>query len=110
MDLILWRHAEAEPGEPDLARELTPRGVKQARRVAKWLEPRLPDACRILVSPAARAQQTALALERKFKTKNELAPDVVHPVEKRTIGELWQSFDRDGHRMTAVDIEIPPSS
>lgn len=76
MDLILWRHAEAEPGEPDLARELTPRGVKQARRIAKWLEPRLPDACRILVSPAARAQQTALALERKFKTKNELAPDV----------------------------------
>ena len=76
MDLILWRHAEAEPGEPDLARELTPRGAKQARRIAKWLEPRLPDSCRILVSPAARAQQTALALERKFKTKDELAPGV----------------------------------
>jgi phosphohistidine phosphatase len=28
------------------------------------------------VSPAARAQQTALALERKFKTKEELSPDV----------------------------------
>ena len=34
MDLILWRHAEAEPGEPDLERALTPKGVKQARRMA----------------------------------------------------------------------------
>ena len=76
MDLILWRHADAAPGDPDLARELTPRGVKQAKHIAKWLEPRLPDSCRILASPATRAQQTALALARKFKTKDELAPDV----------------------------------
>jgi phosphohistidine phosphatase len=76
MDLILWRHADAAPGDPDLARELTPRGVKQATRIAKWLDPRLPDSCGILVSPATRAQETALALARKFKTKDELAPDV----------------------------------
>ena len=29
MDLILWRHAEAEPGEPDLGRRLTAKGLKQ---------------------------------------------------------------------------------
>ncbi len=33
MDLILWRHAEAEPGEPDLGRRLTAKGVQQAERV-----------------------------------------------------------------------------
>jgi phosphohistidine phosphatase len=74
MDLILWRHAEAEPGEPDLGRRLTAKGVKQAERVASWLDRRLPETCRILVSPADRAQQTALALKRKFKTVDELAP------------------------------------
>ena len=74
MDLILWRHAEAEPGDPDLGRRLTSKGLKQAERMAAWLEPRLPDTTRILVSPAARSQQTALALGRKFKVVDEIAP------------------------------------
>ena len=74
MDLILWRHAEAEPGEPDLGRRLTSKGLKQAERMAKWLDAHLPDTCRILVSPADRAQQTAVALKRKFRTVPELGP------------------------------------
>jgi phosphohistidine phosphatase len=74
VDLILWRHAEAEPGEPDLGRRLTAKGQKQAERMAAWLERHLPDTCRILVSPADRAQQTALALKRKFKTIPDLGP------------------------------------
>jgi phosphohistidine phosphatase len=74
MDLILWRHCEAEPGEPDLGRRLTSKGVKQAERMSAWLDAHLPDTCRILVSPADRAQQTAVALNRKFKTVPELAP------------------------------------
>jgi phosphohistidine phosphatase len=67
-DLVLWRHAQAEDGAPDRARELTARGRKQARAVARWLARRLPDDCRILVSPAARAQQTAAALDRPLET------------------------------------------
>lgn len=74
MDLILWRHAEAEPGEPDLGRRLTSKGLLQAERMASWLDQHLPDTCRILVSPAERAQQTALALKRKSKTVDDLAP------------------------------------
>lgn len=78
MDLLLWRHCEAEPGEPDLGRELTGKGEKQARRVAAWLHAHLPDSARILVSPARRAQQTAAALAelapRKLKTVDALAP------------------------------------
>ena len=35
MDLLLWRHAEAEDGEDDLKRRLTQRGEKQARAMAK---------------------------------------------------------------------------
>ncbi len=74
MDLILWRHAEAEPGEPDLERALTPKGQKQARRMADWLTSQLPDSCKIVVSPARRTLQTAEALGRKFKLHTDLAP------------------------------------
>lgn len=74
MDLILWRHAEAEPGAPDLGRQLTPKGLKQAERMGAWLDRHLPDGTRILASPAARTQQTALALQRKFRTVDEIAP------------------------------------
>ena len=69
MDLILWRHAEAEDGVPDAARALTARGRKQAKTLARWLRKRLPDGCRILVSPAVRAQQTAAALDLEFATE-----------------------------------------
>jgi phosphohistidine phosphatase len=68
MDLILWRHAEAEDGSPDASRKLTERGRDQATRVAAWLKPRLPKGCEILVSPADRAQETAAALGARFKT------------------------------------------
>jgi phosphohistidine phosphatase len=74
MDLILWRHCEAEPGEPDMGRRLTSKGVKQAERMAEWLERHLPDSCRILVSPADRAVQTAQALQRKSRIVPELGP------------------------------------
>jgi phosphohistidine phosphatase len=74
MDLILWRHAEAEPGEPDLGRRLTSKGQRQAERVGAWLDGHLPQTARVLVSPADRAQETALALKRKFKTLDALAP------------------------------------
>lgn len=68
MDLVLWRHCEAAPGVPDEARPLTPRGVAQAKAMATWLAQRLPQDCRILVSAALRAQQTARALGRDFET------------------------------------------
>ena len=74
MDLILWRHAEAEPGEPDLGRRLTAKGIQQAERMAAWLDRHLPATTRVLSSPADRAQQTALALKRKFRVVPELAP------------------------------------
>jgi len=77
MDLILWRHAEAEPGDeglPDLERALTSKGQKQAKRMGKWLDSQLPENCRILVSPAVRTVQTAEGLGRKYKTHAELAP------------------------------------
>jgi phosphohistidine phosphatase len=74
MDLILWRHAEAEDGVPDLERRLTAKGRKQAERVAQWLLQRMPARFLLLSSPATRAQQTAEALGVPIKTDRTLAP------------------------------------
>lgn len=85
MDLILWRHAQAVMLEDeggtvafdlarDLARPLTPKGERQAARMAEWLNQRLPDTTRILASPARRTQQTAEALGRRFRTVDALNP------------------------------------
>jgi phosphohistidine phosphatase len=82
MDLILWRHAEAfelaaddQSDQSDLDRALTAKGERQAHRMAEWLNQRLAHSTRILVSPARRAQQTAKALDRNFKTVAALAPN-----------------------------------
>ena len=77
MNLVLWRHAEAHElrdGGDDLDRTLTPKGEKQAKRMGQWLDRQLPDLTRILVSPSRRTEQTAQALGRKFKIRQELAP------------------------------------
>jgi phosphohistidine phosphatase len=74
MDLILWRHAEAEDGPPDLERRLTPRGQKHAARVAEWLLQRLPSKFGVLARPARRAQDTAQALGVTLRTVPGLAP------------------------------------
>jgi len=73
MDLILWRHADAEEGVPDETRKLTSKGEKQAHRIAKWLSEHMPEDVTVLVSPAKRAQQTAKAFTKKFDTRPEVS-------------------------------------
>jgi phosphohistidine phosphatase len=62
MRLVLVRHAEAAPGDPDELRTLTPEGRDQARTLGERLRAGgvLPDA--VLSSPLVRARQTAEAL------------------------------------------------
>jgi phosphohistidine phosphatase len=77
MDLILFRHAEAVPEREDLddlQRALTPKGERQAQRMAEWLNQRLAHSTRVLVSPAQRCRQTADALGRSIKVMPALAP------------------------------------
>ena len=78
MDLILWRHAEAQlakEGQPDAERALTPKGERQAQRMAEWLNQRLAASTRVLASPTVRTQQTVRALGRPFRTVPALAPE-----------------------------------
>jgi len=74
VELILWRHAEAAPGELDAERPLTDHGRRQAEAMARFLWPRLPMDLRVIASPARRTQETARALGRAAETVEALAP------------------------------------
>jgi len=86
MQLILWRHAEASDIVPsDLARNLTLKGQRQAAHMAAWLRRNCNEQSddnwhqldwQVLVSPANRTQQTALALKLPFLTCDAIAPDL----------------------------------
>ena len=62
MRLLIVRHAEAEPGEPDELRTLTPAGHEQARELGNRLREQgvKPDA--VVSSPLLRARETAREL------------------------------------------------
>src|SRR5689334_1883960 len=72
MELILWRHADAEDGEDDAARKLTSKGVAQAERVARWLDRHVAAEAVMLVSPATRARETAKPLARTQRVEKEV--------------------------------------
>jgi phosphohistidine phosphatase len=101
MELILWRHAEAEEGGADLARALTPKGRKQAERVAEWLLQRLPGKFAVLASPATRAQQTAEALGVKFRTVKPLAPGAA-------VKDILEAADWPDHKSAVVVVGHQP--
>jgi phosphohistidine phosphatase len=104
MDLILWRHAEAEDarGKDDAARELTKRGRKQAERMARWLRPIVDEKWRILVSPARRTLQTVKPLEREFEESPAVGLDATVASVLDAAG--WPDGDRPvlvvGHQPT----------
>jgi phosphohistidine phosphatase len=79
MDIILWRHAEAEDVNTkesgDLARRLTAKGQEQAEQMAKWLRRHLPSQIDIKVSPARRCVETAEALGAHYDLSPAIAPD-----------------------------------
>lgn len=104
MELIFWRHAEAhdaEDGQDDLECNLTPRGQKQAARMAAWLERKVPDGLRIVCSPARRTEQTAQALGRKYKLREELLPN-------GTPADLLQLVQWDKGRGTVLVVSHQP--
>ena len=74
MNLILWRHAEAEDEDDDLKRKLTRRGLKQAAVMAEWLRHQAPADAVLLASRAVRSQQTAASLSNDFKVDKGLDP------------------------------------
>jgi phosphohistidine phosphatase len=61
--------------------------------MAAWLNARLPEECRILSSPAARAQQTAQALAREMEVIASLRPGASAQAILQAAG--WPGNDDD---------------
>ena len=108
MELILWRHAEAEEanGKPDSERNLTKKGRKQAERVAAWLEARIDSDWRILVSPAKRTLQTVEPLDQAFETSEAIGTATSVEALLRATG--WPDAKRNvlvvGHQPTLGEV------
>jgi phosphohistidine phosphatase len=108
MELILWRHAEAEDGDgkEDLARELTRRGRKHAEAMAGWLKPRLEGDWRIVVSPAKRTLQTVAPLDMEFEVSDAVSTDVSAQSVLREVN--WPAAARNvlvvGHQPTLGEV------
>jgi phosphohistidine phosphatase len=62
MKVVLVRHAEAAPGDPDELRALTPLGREQARELGERLRADGVAPNAVLTSPLLRAHETAAAL------------------------------------------------
>ena len=74
MELLLWRHADAEDGEPDELRQLSAKGLRQAEKMGRWLRRQAPDELRVLVSPTMRTRQTALAFRDDVRLCEAIGP------------------------------------
>jgi phosphohistidine phosphatase len=75
MELILWRHADAEDPGPqgDAGRRLTRKGEKQAERMARWLRPQLKGTWRVVSSPAVRALETVAPLDLPYEVRETVS-------------------------------------
>ena len=107
MQLILWRHADAEDPGPagDAARDLTKKGRKQAERMAAWLRPRLEGEWTVLSSPANRAVQTVEALGMPFEERVGL--DTAHGPHDYLREARWPKGSntiRVGHQPTRGEV------
>ena len=74
MDLILWRHAEAREGSPDLTRPLTRKGGQQAKEMAEFLNLHLAKNTVVWTSEATRSIETAAYLNRTSQVQAALNP------------------------------------
>ncbi len=99
MKLVLVRHADAAPGDPDELRALTPEGHEQARKLGEQLRADgvRPDV--VLSSPLLRARQTAADLGfGDPEPLEELAPGATAEAVKSAIAARGETVVVVGHQ------------
>lgn len=119
MRILIVRHAEAAPGEPDALRPLTVEGQEHARALGERLRADgfAPEA--ILTSPLLRAVQTATALGLGApEVDDRLAPGA-SPADVREVATgrgdpvLVVAHQPDCGRtvleLTGADVPFPPA-
>ena len=100
MRVLVVRHAEAGPGEPDELRTLTPAGRDQARELGR----RLADAgiATVLTSPLVRARETAAAIGREVgvvpESEELLAPGATTDSLRAAVADRAEPVVVVGHQ------------
>lgn len=137
--LLLMRHGKAEAsGEQDFDRDLTERGVQQARLVGDYLASQGVRPTRVLVSPAARTRETydaladamggldaevehieglyeggpheAVAALRRIDDADRVVLVVGHEPTMSTLGHLLADDDSDSGALAQARIGVPTGS
>lgn len=103
-ELILLRHAHAEPGPeglPDVDRPLSPEGLAEAEAAGRWLAAQglVPD--RVLCSPARRARETLEAVLGTIGYVEQRLEDRIYEATSGTLAELADA-NRDAERLLIV--------
>ena len=99
MKVVLVRHAEAAPGDPDELRTLTPAGHEQARQLGEQLREDgvQPDA--VLSSPLLRARETAAALGfGEPEPLDALSPGATADDVRAAVAGRGETVDIVGHQ------------
>ncbi len=110
MRLVLVRHAEAAPGDPDDDRRLTPEGREQARALGERLarEGVRPDA--LLTSPLRRAQETGRLLGDALGVEPEpddrLAPGATVEALREAVAGRGATVVAVGHQPDCGEIAV----
>jgi phosphohistidine phosphatase len=98
--LYLIRHAEAEQGEPDELRALTPAGRDAARRLGEQLAADALDA--VVSSPLLRARETALAIAKACgldaEADERLAPGATVDAVRAAVAGRGERVAAVGHQ------------
>jgi phosphohistidine phosphatase len=103
--LVLIRHAEAAPGEPDELRALTPEGHEQARQLGDRLRSDGIEPDAVLSSPLLRARETAANLG--FGTpepRDELAPGATVGDVRAVVADRGETVVVVGHQPDCSEI------
>ncbi len=101
MRVYLVRHGQAEPGQPDDLRRLTPRGREQARLVALHLDAEHAGPDAVVSSPLLRARETAEEISRAFgiapEVDERLAPGATPEDVQAAVAGRGQTVVAIGH-------------
>ncbi|KRA54044.1 phosphoglycerate mutase [Pseudoxanthomonas sp. Root65] len=103
-ELILLRHAHAEPvtpGQSDLDRPLSPQGLAEAEAAARWLLDKglVPD--RVLCSPARRARETLEAVLGAVGYVEQRLEERIYEATPGTLADLADQH-REAERLLMV--------
>jgi phosphohistidine phosphatase SixA len=103
-ELILLRHAHAEPGatgEPDLDRPLSAEGLAEAEAAGRWLAAQglVPD--RVLCSPARRSRETLEAVLGTIGYVEQRLEDSIYEATPGILAELVDA-NRETERLLLV--------